>query len=123
MGAPNLSKHPYQSPQHFQNLSVSNSAVDIFSGAGNLYGFFVENNASAAIYIQIFDKPASQVVLGIDTPVMSFKVPGDQSFGRDAMPHALRHFENACSVAVTAGRTDATAPAAGATVHAWYWNS
>lgn len=126
MGIPNQTSHPGASLKHKYVESLSNSVVEITSKRANLFGFAIENNSSSPIYLQIFDKPASQVTLGTTVPIDTWLVSGPAA-GRDPQPHALYHLPEGFSVAVTASRGSSSAPAsdapaAPASLRVWYWD-
>lgn len=121
MSAPTSS--PSAVPFHSYTNSLSASALEVFSGRGNLYGFLVENNTASDIYLQVFDSEnAGSVTVGTTEPVFTVRIPGSSGFGKDADEMAYRFFGKGCVVAVTTTRDGSTAPATDATAQFWFLN-
>lgn len=108
--------HPSASIDVFYDASVSNVKETLFTGKGNLFGFVAENtHATAAAYLQLFDKTAANVTLGTTAPDHTFFLPANSTLA--LLPdYALRYFATGCVYAVTAGRTDALVPSAACTI-------
>jgi len=118
MSAP--TEHASISMKHFQNSAVSNVPVAVMTVRGNLFGFFVENEDSDPIYLQMFNKEVGDVTPGVTAPDFSFKIPGNTVLGKDAQEFPLDHFPIALTVCVTTTRTGGVAPATAASVHFWH---
>jgi hypothetical protein len=113
-------KHPGKTLEHFYDDSVSETKQEVMAGPGNVYGFLFENNsASASIFVQVFDKVAADVTVGVTAPDYTFKVLAGSTFGRDPLDYGLRYHGQGLTIAVTSTRTGAAAPASAATVNVW----
>ena len=112
--------NPSQSPKHSYNLAVDEVAVQICGEKANLYGFEIENNGAADVYLQIFDKLAADVTVGTTVPDYTFRCPASANFGKDSVEIPLHYHSKGITIAVTADRHGATAPAADATVQMWF---
>lgn len=93
------------------------------AGKLNLYGYRLENNHSAAVYLQLFDKAAvGDVTLGTTVPDLTIMLPA--SGVAEALPlRALKHFQLGCIAAVTSARGNAVAPGADASVTIYFSQS
>lgn len=108
---------------HSYTNSLSASALEVFVGRGNLYGFLVENNTASDIFLQVFDAAsAASVTVGTTAPVFTVRIPGSSAFGKDADDMSYKFLGNGCVVAVTTTRTGNTAPATAATAQFWFVN-
>lgn len=124
MGVPSVSASSSVNSDHSYFEEVSETPQAVFGGRGNLYGFFVENNGATDIYIQFFDAAnAITVTPGVTVPDFTFKIPASSSFGKDTNDSPLHFFSKGCVVAVTAARSDGSAPVAPATCQFWHYNS
>ena len=113
-----------QAVDHYYNGALSNTPIQIFGTQGNIFGFEFENNDPGSdVFIQIFDKLAANVTLGVTAPTETYRVPSGANFGKDAEAFALSHYFTGCSIAATSTRTGAGAPATAPSVHLWTWNT
>lgn len=115
-------KQADMSMKHFQDDAVTNVAVDVMTDKGNFYGFYVENEDTADIYLQMFDAAASAVTVGSTVPDFTYKIPASTVLGKDPQEFPMDFFVNALSIAVTTTRTGGAAPGAVASVHIWHSN-
>ena len=123
MGVPGNTKEPGINP-FIGEFSVSNTAVEIFTGYGNLYGFLVQNNSGADVFLQIFDKATGDaVVVGTTVPNFTYKIAADGIFGKDKNDSPLLAMNRGLKVAVTSTRTGGGAPTSAATCQFWYRNA
>lgn len=108
--------HPSAAPLFAYNGAAGETKQTLFEGRGNLFSVHLDNNHSAAVYIQFFDKLADDVTVGTTAPDFTMMLPASSS--RDVVPEGcpIRFFGIGCVYAVTAARTDATAPGADASV-------
>ena len=94
------------------NETVQNVAGSTAS-EGNLYGVHFQNANATAVFVQIFDALAANVIIGTTVPKISFWVPG--SGGYDLWPTvAILHWGNGTglSAAATTTATGSTDPGA-----------
>lgn len=98
------------------SAQVTNTVVDV-DGKHNRFSLLDMGNAGASIsYLQVFNRPASAVVLGTTTPIFSFLIPA--SGGRVIpLANVANLGGDGFSIAVTGGRADATAPSAPADIN------
>lgn len=123
MGVPSVTRVPSVVTEHGYEAAVTETAIEIWSGAGNIYGFLAEENGGAEIFIQFFDAAsAGAVTVGVTAPTFTVRLSASATFGKDTNDSPLHHFNEGCVVAVTSTRTGAGAPAAGATFNTWFWN-
>ncbi len=104
----------------YENPAVSETKILVYSGKMNLYGMRVENNHTADVYLQIFDKAAAgDVTLGTTVATKTYLLPASGGIIID--PHrAIKHFQNGLVMAVTSTRTGSSAPGAAALVELQY---
>jgi len=120
MGSANITAHPSAAMDHTYTAAVNASKVEISATPCNFFGFEVENNDTAEVFLQVFNKAAAAVTVGTTAPDFVYRIPASSNFGKDAQNIALDHFSVGMTIAVTAVRgTDATAPGAAASVHVW----
>jgi hypothetical protein len=112
-----------QAMNHYYNGSLSETKVEAVSTPCNLYGFEIENNSAASdIFVQIFDKLAANVTVGTTVPDYTFRVPAGANFGKDPQSFPLRNHTIGVTIACTATRTGAGAPAANCSINLWSWD-
>ena len=58
----------------YRNISLGAGGVKIKSSAGQIYGWFLFNNASSVRYVKLYNK-ASKPSVGFDTPFMTIPLP------------------------------------------------
>ena len=120
---PSPNRHPGIVPASDYRLALSNTVVDVSTSRANFYGFLFENNHTATVYVQVFNKLASNVVLGTTVPDRTIMVPASAAFGKDATDFPLLYCDVAMSIACTATRTGAGAPGAALTSNVWFSNT
>lgn len=124
MGVPGNTNLLGVNPFFDGDVTVTNSVVEIFTGQGNLYGLLVQNNGTADVYLQIFNKKTSDAVtLGTTAPFATYLIPASGIFGKDKNDSPLMGLDRGMKVAITATRTGAGAPAVPATCQFWYRNA
>ena len=114
------SKSPSLTPKHFYQAAVDEVKVEVCELACNMYGFEVENNGASDVFLQVFNKLAADVTVGTTVPDYTFRIPASSNFGKDSQAYPVHYHETGLTIAVTAGRGNATAPAADATVQIWF---
>jgi hypothetical protein len=108
--------HPSAVLDSYYRIDLDETKRLVATGALNLYGGVFENNHSAAVYVQFFNKAAeADVTLGTTTPDWTLMLPASGAVVLDSF-EPLKHFNLGLVVACTAGRTNAVAPGADATV-------
>lgn len=109
-----------------RNAATTNSVVDIAgvtAGRGIKFkGYSAGNTHSAAIFLQVFNAPASQVTLGTTAPTLSFLLTNNFD-NVNILPQEDLVFDKGCSIAVTATQTGNGAPGATCDVYVYYLGS
>lgn len=62
----------------YRNIDLGATGVNIKSSAGQVYGWYIFNNATSTRYIKLYDKATTPTV-GTDTPVMTLGIPGSSA--------------------------------------------
>jgi len=123
MGVPSVTASASSATFHSYSASLNATPVLLFQGRGNLYGFLVEDNSGDDIFVQVFDAAsAGAVTVGTTVPVFTFRVKGDQAFGKDVNDSPYKFFTAGCVVAVTTLRSGSVSPASPATAQFWFVN-
>lgn len=118
MSAPN--GNPNTCNEHYYNASQAQTKSTVVAHKANCYGFEVENNGAADVFLQVFDALAADVTVGTTVPNYTFRIPASSNFGKDSQDLALHYHGIGIVIAVTSTRTGSSAPAAAATVNIWY---
>jgi len=95
----------------YRNLSLLVAGASVKASAGQLYGYYLENNAASARYVKFYDK-ASAPVVASDTPVLTLPLPAGAAANL-TLPIGLV-FATGIAICATGGvgDTDSTAPSA-----------
>jgi hypothetical protein len=88
--------------------SIGNTATQVKSGAGQVYGWDFGNNNAAVSYVQFFNTAVGSVTVGTTTPVLSIEIPANTSKTAQ-WPHGIP-FSTAIVVACTTTRAGSTSP-------------
>lgn len=123
MGVPSVTKSPAVATEHAYENSLDATATLLFTGRGNFYGYQIEENSGADVFIQFFDAAdAGDVTVGTTAPDFTMRIPASGTFGKDVNDSPFHFFALGCVVAVTTTRTGNTNPGAAAVGHFWFWN-
>jgi hypothetical protein len=96
----------------------------LWAGQGNMYGFYIENNTSSDIFLQLFNAASvSDVTVGTTAPDVTYRIPASGAFGKDSNDTSLHFFHKGCVFAVTTTRTGSTSPSSDAAGSFWFWNT
>lgn len=100
--------------------TVSNVSPNAANITGyNFWGFEIDNTSNAATaYVQIFNKPASQVTLGTTIADLIYAVNASTSRGFGFGPYVI--FQNGLSIAVTTTKNGLTALGSGDDITIYY---
>lgn len=60
----------------YRNLDTQSTGVSIKASAGQVYGWYIANNASSVRYVKLYDK-ATAASVGTDTPVLTIAIPAN----------------------------------------------
>ena len=104
-------------------VNLSNSAQEIKSSSGRLYGLDAANINTQTVFLQLYDE-AGSIVVGTTVPKYTIPVPpgdGNTIYGQydRSWPVGLE-FDNSIKVAVTTTPSGGTAPAANVLLSASY---
>jgi hypothetical protein len=90
---------------------VTSPGICIKASAGQVYGWYIANNASSVRYVKFYNKATAPTV-GTDTPVMTLAVPANAA-ANVAYPHGIA-FATGIGIGATTGvaDNDTTAPSA-----------
>lgn len=122
MGTPSVTKSSSAATEQQYFEAVDATAVQVFSGRGNLYGFIVEENSGSDVFIQFFDAASTGDVTVGTNAVFTKRIPATGTLGKDVNDSPYRFFALGCVIAVTTTRTGNTDPATAATVETWSWD-
>jgi len=114
------SNHPSDALSEYVNTAVAETAVLVKAAPLNLYGCILENNHSADVYIQFFNKAAaSEVTVGTTAAALTLRIPASGTVVIDpGFPR--KYCSKGLVIAVTATRTGSGAPGASASVFLQY---
>lgn len=88
--------------------SIGNTATQVKSSAGQVYGWEIGNNNAAVSYVQFFNTAVGSVTVGTTPPIYSIEIPANSSKTAQ-WPHGVAH-STAIVVACTTTRAGNTAP-------------
>lgn len=96
----------------FRSLDLDETEEAVKASAGQVYGYYIYNNAAATSYVKFYNDTTANVIVGTTTPVLTIPVPAGAAanvFSDIGIP-----FSTAITVAATTGVADADtgAPAA-----------
>jgi hypothetical protein len=64
----------YTQPKVWSSSALTGSPVTVKGSQARLYGTYGSNRSQCPRYIKVFDKPASEVRLGVDRPILNLEV-------------------------------------------------
>ncbi len=88
----------------FRSLDLDETEEEVKATPGNLYGWYIHNNASAVRYVKLYNDTAANVVVGTTTPVMTIPIPAS-SAANVHFTHGIS-FSTAITAAATTGVAD-----------------
>lgn len=96
----------------FRSLDIDETEEEIKATAGQVYGWFIANNASSVRYIKFYNATAAGTTVGTTTPVLTLPIPANSAANVEFEIGIA--FGTAITVAATTGVADADtgAPAA-----------
>ena len=98
--------------------AVSNTATQVKSGAGQVYGWDIHNPNAAIAYVQFFNAAVGSVTVGTTAPVYSIGIPANSRAVME-WPNGIQH-TTAIVVAATTTRAGGTAPSSAVDVNVIY---
>lgn len=69
------SAQDYSQPKAWKSGSITGKPIAVRNGASKLYGTYVVNKSHCPRYLRVFDKKASDVKLGVDSPIKTIEIP------------------------------------------------
>lgn len=92
----------------FRSLDLDETEEEVKGTAGQIYGWYLFNNASSIRYLKIYNATAANVVVGTTTPVITIPIPAATSGGvaANVFSDVGIEFLTAITVAVTTGLAD-----------------
>lgn len=107
-----LEAHPNGGTDIYKSLSVTGTPAAVKNTQGQVYGVYGVNKSACRRYLKIFNKKASEVVLGVDVPILTIPIfPRSDTY----IPNTLgAPFSNGISVACTNYEADNNASGASA---------
>lgn len=98
--------------------SIGATKTSVKASAGQLYGWYVGNPNTSAVYVQIFDTALASITVGSTTPKLSLMIPAG---GAANVLHDVGiEFSTAIAFACTTTRSGSTGPAATVDVNFFY---
>ena len=88
----------------YRSLDLDETEEEVKATAGQVYGYYFWNAASATRYMKFYNATAATVVVGTTTPVMTLPLPA-ASAGHIPFAHGIA-FGTAITVAATTGLAD-----------------
>lgn len=105
----------------FRSLDLDETEEDIKTSAGQIYAYYIYNNAASTRFIKVYNATAANVTVGSTTPVWTIPVPAG-SAANLAFEHGVV-FDTAISAAATTAVADADTGAPSANdvvIMVWY---
>jgi hypothetical protein len=87
----------------YRNLDTNATGTNVKGSAGQVYGWYICNNATAARFVKLYDKATAPTV-GTDTPVMTLEIPAS-SAANVSFPFGIA-FTNGIGIGATTGVAD-----------------
>ena len=96
----------------FRSIDLDETEEEAKGSAGQVFGWYIHNNASAVRYVKFYNATAASVTVGTTTPVLTIPVPANSAANVEYANGIA--FDTAITVAATTGVADADtgAPAA-----------
>ncbi len=86
----------------YRNIDLGSTGQVVKASAGQLYGYYIYNNATSVRYLKIYDKATAAT--NSDTPVMTYPIPAG-SAANVAFPNGVA-FASGISVRAVTGVAD-----------------
>ncbi len=61
----------------YRNLDMGITGVEIKSSAGQIYGYYIANNASSVRYVKLYNAYSGSVPASTDSPVITLPIPAN----------------------------------------------
>lgn len=96
----------------FRSLDLDETEEEVKGTAGQVFGWYLHNNASTVLYVKFYNATAASVTVGTTTPVMTIPVPAGSGANVEFTNGIA--FSTAITVACTTGVADNDTTGAGA---------
>lgn len=108
--------------KHFYDVDVPHTAVLVSGQRTGLFGYKIENNHSAAIYVSFYDAAtAGAVTVGTTSPVFTVMVPANDGVVLPPRSDSrLKDFLLGVVISASTSRNGTADVAADPTVEIWY---
>lgn len=99
----------------FRSLDLDETEEDVKTTAGQVYGLWVSNTATATRFVKFYNATAANVTVGTTTPVLTLPIPGNSSDDVTGLFSSAMGimFDTAICVAATTGVADSDTGAPG----------
>ena len=84
----------------FRSLDLDESEEDVKASAGQLYGWYIYNDAATEVYVKIYNLAAASVTVGSTTPVMTIPIPASSAANAFNV-HGIAFSTAICAAATT----------------------
>jgi hypothetical protein len=100
----------------FRSIDLDETEEEVKATAGNVYGMWVTNTATATRFIKFYNATAANVTVGTTTPVITWGIPGNSTDDISGLFGSAMGigFSTAITVAATTGVADNDTGAPGA---------
>lgn len=88
----------------FRSIDVDETEEEIKATAGQLFGWFIYNNAATTIYVKFYNATAANVTVGTTTPVITVPIPAGAGANVEYTNGVA--FSTAITIAATTGVAD-----------------
>lgn len=88
----------------FRSIDLDETEEDVKTSAGQVFGYYIYNNAAATTYVKFYNATAANVIVGTTTPVLTIPIPAG-SAANVISPIGIQ-FDTAICVAATTGVAD-----------------
>jgi hypothetical protein len=92
----------------FRSLDLDETEEEVKGTAGTVYGWFITNRSTAALYVKFYNATAANVTVGTTTPVITLAIPGNATddIAANALGGIGIGFDTAITLACTTGLAD-----------------
>jgi len=95
----------------YRNISLLATGQLIKAGGGNVFGYFIANNAATVRYVKFYDKLTAPTV-GTDTPLLTLPIPASSAANYYLGPGVQFSAGIGIGATTLVADSDATAPTA-----------
>ena len=88
----------------FRSIDVDETEEEVKGTAGQVYGWFIYNNAATVLYVKFYNATAANVTVGTTTPVLTIPIPAGSGANVEYTNGIA--FSTAITIAATTGVAD-----------------